>query len=200
MQQRSKASSSESSKARYIPTNLPELLADIIIANALPYSFVESPGAKTLVNSLLRIAGPEHEDARVSLGPSRVGVGSVNPRAPLTIPPNAPYLSSTLTQKTAWAGASRRSVTRIIVERAEARQLALDKELAKVLTKTPDGLRTRVNVSFDEWTDRAKRSWMAVNVTYVKDGIMKRRLLSVTALVAEETAKAADAGSSRDGE
>ena len=78
---------------------------------------------------------------------------------------------------------------------------ALDKELAEVLKKTSDGLRTRVNVSFDEWTDRAKRSWMAVNVTYVKDGIMKRRLLSVTAFGgAEETAKAADTGSSSDGE
>ena len=46
-------------------------------------------------------------------------------------------------------------------------------------------MRTRINMSFDEWTDRSKRAWVAVNVTYCNAaGKMVKRLATVVAIVA----------------
>ena len=59
---------------------------------------------------------------------------------------------------------NRRSITELIKKRAAARQEALYAELEIVLKKDVNGM--RINMSFDEWTDRSKRAWVAVNVAY----------------------------------
>jgi len=74
---------------------------------------------------------------------------------------------------------NRRSITELIKKRAAARQEALYAELEIVLKKDVNGMRTRMNMLFDEcqWTDRSKRAWVAVNVTYCNAaGKMVKRL------------------------
>lgn len=105
-----------------------------------------------------------------------------------------------LLQEKAWRGASRRSVSLEIKRRATARQEAVRLELAEVLKADSQGLRTRINISFDEWTDRSKRSWLAMNATYCdKSGRMVKRLLTVKALVAVAPSAFAVSGSGYSG-
>ena len=57
-------------------------------------------------------------------------------------------------------------------------------ELIEVTKADSTGLRQRLNICFDEWTDRNKRAWLAINVTYCnKEGVFTRRLLTVQAVV-----------------
>jgi len=58
-------------------------------------------------------------------------------------------------------------------------------------------MRTRINISFDEWTDRSKRAWVAVNLTYCDaTGKMVKRLATVVSIVAPRPVPKAASGSS----
>ena len=82
---------------------------------------------------------------------------------------------------------NRRAVTIEIKQRATARQEALRKELVEILRPDSLGLRTRINASFDEWTDRCKRSWMAMNITFCnRSGVMVKRLARLVAVSGEQ--------------
>jgi len=91
-----------------------------------------------------------------------------------------PFLFFSLPQKKLWKGASRRAVSKELKRRAEERQQKLMEELIAVTAADAQGLRTRINFSFDEWTDRNKRSWLAVNVSYCnRDGDFVARLMHI---------------------
>lgn len=89
-----------------------------------------------------------------------------------------------------WKGVDRKKISALVVERNELRHQMLMAELAGIIKPDERGLRTRINVAFDEWTDRTGRSWMAIFVTYCnKEGKFCRRLLSMTAVVGAERQK-----------
>ena len=71
-------------------------------------------------------------------------------------------------------------------QRAAARQTDLLDLLVSILRPDAQGLRTRINASFDEWTDRNKRAWVTLNITFCdKNGVMQKRVAQVTAIVAK---------------
>ena len=153
------------------PQALVELIADVIVSNNEPLSFIDKDGTRKLVNGMAGIASGSKEEVR-KVSPLFTGY-----RGCVGVPP---ALLCFVQQRDLWKGVNRKAVCEVIRKRVSERQSALIAELMDALTPDSYGMRAKISAASDEWTDRVGRAWVALTVTWInRAGVFKRRLASV---------------------